>query len=51
MVKQRILTEQLPPARVPKGTLAQIEQICKNKISPSGWIRNVILKAIKEELK
>lgn len=51
MTKKRILTEQLPPVRVPGGTLEKINQICKNQISPSGWIRNVILKAIKEELK
>ena len=50
-IKRKILIEKLPPVRVPDGTIEQIEQICKNKISPSEWIRNVILKAIKEELK
>lgn len=51
MPKHRILTEQLPPVRVPAGTIEKINQICKNKISPSEWIRNVVLKAIWEGLK
>jgi len=51
MVKQRILTEQLPPVRVPEGTLKKLEQICSGKMQVSEFIRNTILKVIEEELK
>ena len=51
MVKQRILTETLPPIRVPEGTIAQLEKICTGKMQITDFIRNAILKSIEEEAK
>jgi hypothetical protein len=48
MVKQRILTEQLPPVRVHPGTLAKIEKICSGKMQVTDFIRNTIYEKIKE---
>ncbi len=49
MVKQRILTEQLPPIRVHPGTIAKIEKICSGKMQITDFIRKAVYDKLKEE--
>ena len=51
MVKQRILTKVLPPVRVAEETFTSIEKICSGKKQIPNFIREAILKKIKEETK